>query len=180
LSGSAAASRALIAICALGCALPVNVAGIILNRLVKDIRDVETGEMVTALQSLGEADSSEIEALYPPPEEQESLRRRRSSRALWWSLGFAALSSTLTAVGLMAALWHVAWWVGAGALATALVSATLVIVVYLSTKPAESERSRALVQRYTEHRLQEALQREDEELRREELEPPRRKGRRAA
>ena len=149
----------LIAICAFGCALPVNVVGICLNRLAKDVEQVETSEMATALQAFEDADDSEIEALYPPPKERESLRRRRSTLTLWWSLGAAALSGALTAVGLVAALWHMAWWVGAAALATGALSATLVAVVYISTKPAETEVSRALVQRYVERREQQELQR---------------------
>jgi hypothetical protein len=139
-----------IAILAVGCALPLNVAGIILNRMVKDVREVEAGEMVTALQAFREADASEVAALYPPPEEQESLRHRRSGRALWWSLGFSALSGTLTAVGVVAALWHVAWWVGAAAIATGVVSAALVTIVFLSGKPAETDASRDFTRRYEE------------------------------
>jgi hypothetical protein len=153
----------LIAICALGCALPVNVVGIILNRLVKDVELVETGEMVTALQSFRGADSSEVEALYPPPEERASLRRRRSTLALWWSLGAAALSGVLTVIGLVAALWHMAWWVGVAALVTATLSATLVAVVYLSTKPSESEASRTFTKRYVQRQTQQGLQRAKQE-----------------
>jgi hypothetical protein len=152
----------LIAICAVGCALPLNVGGIVLNRMVKDIRDVEAGEMVTALQAFEEADTSEIAALYPPEEERESLRRKRSGRALLWSLGFAAVSGTLTAVGVVAALWHVAWWIGVAALVTSVVSVVLVTaVVFLSAKPAETEASREFVRRYAEReerRRQEELQ----------------------
>ena len=39
--------------------------------------------MVTTLQAFRDADSAEIEALYPPPAERESVRRRRSTMALW-------------------------------------------------------------------------------------------------
>ena len=175
----------LISICALGCALSVNVVGICLNRLVKDIKYVEIAERLPILQEVRDAESSEIEALYPPPEEQETLRRKRSTRALWWSSGFQALSGTLTGIALVAALWHVAWWIGTAALVTGAVSAALVTAVFLSVKPAGSEASRDFAQRYAErveHRTQQELRREQQEAERREAErrEAERRGRRAA
>ena len=152
----------LISICALGCALSVNVVGICLNRLVKDIKYVEVAERLTILQEIRDAESAEIEALYPPPEERESVRRRRSTMALWSSLGLAALSSVLTMIGLVAALWHMAWWVGVAGLVTGVLSATLISVVFVSTKPPVSEADRILIQRYVDRRTrQEPEQRKD-------------------
>ena len=156
----------LISICALGCAFSVNVVGIVLNRLVKDIKYVQLAERLTILQELGEAESSEIEALYPPPEERVPIEQRRSTMALWSSLGLAALSGVLTTIGLVAALWHMAWWVGVAGLVTAVLSATLIGVVFVSTKAPVSETDRVLIQRYVDRRTQQ--------------EPQQRKGGRAA
>jgi hypothetical protein len=156
----------LISICALGCAFSVNVVGICLNRMVKDIKYVELAERLPILQELRDADSSEIEALYPPPEERVPVQQRRSTMALWSSLGLAALSGILTTIGLVAALWHMAWWVGVAGLVTAVLSGTLIGVVFVSTKPPVSEVDRVLIQRYVDRRTREAQEQ--------------RKGRRAA
>ena len=102
----------------------MNVVGIVLNRMVKDIKYVELAERLPILQELRDAEPSEIDALSTPPEEREPVLQRRSTMALWSSLGLAALSGVLTTIGLVAALWHMAWWVGVAGLLTALVSAT--------------------------------------------------------
>ncbi len=154
----------LISICALGCALSVNVIGIVLNRMVKDIKYVELAERLPILQELRDAEPSEIEALSTPSEDREPVLRRRSTMALWSSLGLAALSGVLTTVGLVAALWYMAWWVGVAGLLTALVSGTLIAVVFVSTKPPVSEADKILIQRYVERRTQEAAQ-EDKDRR---------------
>ena len=159
----------LISICALGCALSVNVVGIVLNRLVKDIKYVELAERLPILQEIGDAESSEIEALYPSPEERVPVQQRRSTMALWSSLGLAALSGVLTTIGLVAALWHMAWWVGVAGLVTAALSATLIGVVFVSTKPPVSEADKVLIQRYVDRRTREAQRRREQH-----------KGRRAA
>ena len=110
------------------------------------------------LQELRDAEPSEIEALSTPPEEREPVLQRRSTMALWSSLGLAALSGVLTTIGLVAALWHMAWWVGVAGLLTALVSATLIGVVFVSTKPPVSEADKVLIQRYVDRRTREAEQ----------------------
>ena len=155
----------LISICALGCALSVNVVGIVLNRLVKDIKYVEVAERLPILQELSEAESSEIEALDTPPEEREPFQQRRSTMALWSSLGLAALSGVLTAIGLVAALWHMAWWVGLAGLVTAVLSATLIGVVFISTKPPVSEADKVLIERYVDRRTREEEPQEREDRR---------------
>jgi hypothetical protein len=156
----------LISICALGCAFSVNVVGIVLNRLVKDIKYVQLAERLPILQELGEAEPSEIEALYPTsddPEERVPVQQRRSTMALWSSLGLAVLSGVLTTIGLVAALWHMAWWVGVAGLVTATLSATLIGVVFVSTKAPVSETDRVLIQRYVDRRTrqEEPQERED-------------------
>jgi hypothetical protein len=155
----------LISICALGCALSVNAVGIVLNRLVKDIKYVEVAERLPILQELSEAESSEIEALYPHSEEREPFRKRRSTMALWSSLGLATLSGALTTIGLVAALWYMAWWVGVAGLVTAVLSATLIGVVFVTTKPPVSESDRVLIQRYVDRRTRQAEPQEHEDRR---------------
>ena len=77
-------------------------------------------------------------------------------------MGSAAFSSALTVIGLVAALWHMAWWVGVAGLVTGVLSATLISVVFVSTKPPVSEADRTLIQRYVDRRTrQESEQRKD-------------------
>ena len=85
--------------------------------------------------------------------------------ALWSSLGLAALSGVLTTIGLVAALWYMAWWVGVAGLVTAVLSGTLIGVVFVSTKPPVSEADEVLIQRYVDRRTRQQEPREDEDRR---------------
>ena len=85
--------------------------------------------------------------------------------ALWSSLGLAALSGVLTTIGLVAALWYMAWWVGVAGLVTAVLSGTLIGVVFVSTKPPVSEADEVLIQRYVDRRTRQQEPREDEDQR---------------
>ena len=99
----------LISICALG--WPVCERGRDLPQQAGQGHQVRRGGREAASQELHDAESPEIEAS-TRPEERESFQQRRSTMALWSSLGLAALSGVLTSIGLVAALWHMAWWSG--------------------------------------------------------------------
>ena len=137
-----------ISIAALVCALPLNVAGIFLLRLIKDVKDIGIDDI--SLQAFQDAGFPDIEAYFPPSQERESLRRRRSNIALRYSGGIAALSIALTVTGLVAALWHMAWWIGVVLLLMIILSTVLVIVVLAHSLPPESETEKELKKRYME------------------------------
>ena len=115
----------LVSMTAFACALPLQVAGICLARLVKDVQAVGMIDELT-MQSAKNAGYLDVEAYVPPAAEWKSLRARRSSAALRYSLVIAAVCVALTSIGLVAALWYVAWWIGVVALAVIVLSGALI------------------------------------------------------
>ena len=140
----------LTSITAFACALPLNVAGIFLLRLVKDMKDIGIDDI--ALQAFQEARFPDIAAYFPPARERKALRQRGSRVALGYSLGIAALSMALTLTGVVAALWHMAWWIGVALAAVVVLSAVLVMVAIAHSLPPESEAEQELKRRFKEQR----------------------------
>jgi len=140
----------LISITALACALPLEVAGMCVVRFAKDARNVGIDDLT--LQSFKDAGFPDIEAYFPPAGERDRLRARRSAVALRYSLGIGSLSMALTALGLLAALWYMAWWACAAALAAALLSTVLVVMFLMSSQPAASRTEENLKRHYAEQR----------------------------
>jgi hypothetical protein len=127
------------------CALPLNVAGIIVLRLTKDLMNFGVDDL--ALRAFEESGFPEIDAYFPPAPERAALLKRRAGVALRYSLAIAALSAALTLAGLVAALWHMAWWIGSVLLIMAALSAGLVLVVLAHAQPPDSAREQALKRR---------------------------------
>jgi hypothetical protein len=117
------------------CALPMNVAGIIVLRLTRDLTQLGMDEL--ALQAFKESGFPDIDTYFPPPAERPTLLKRRAGIALRCSLAIAAIGAALTLIGLVAALWHMAWWIGAALLAASAVSAGVVLVVFAYAETAE-------------------------------------------
>ncbi|MGH9140661.1 MAG: hypothetical protein ACRD2I_05910 [Vicinamibacterales bacterium] len=114
-------------IAAFACALPLNVAGIFLLRLFMDMNEIALDDVT--LQAFKDAEFPDIETYFPAPQEKETLRKRRSRVALIYSMGIGALSIVLSLTGLVAALWHMAWWIGLLLLTMTLISTALVMAV---------------------------------------------------
>ena len=136
----------LVSITAFGCALPLDVAGISLLRLVKDMNDIGIEDLT--LQSYKEAGFPDIEAYLPTAPEREERRKKRAVLALWFASGIAALSIVLTATGLVAALWHMAWWVGVVVLCVILLSPVVVVLMLIYAWPSGSDTGQELQARY--------------------------------
>src|ERR1041384_6181520 len=79
---------------ALAAAVPLNVAGIILLRLIKDATDVGLDDLTS--QAFQKAGFPDVEAYFPSADESPAQRTRRSRIALLYSLGIAAVSIGLT------------------------------------------------------------------------------------
>jgi hypothetical protein len=142
-----------IGLASFACALPFDVAGIILLRLIKDARDIRIDDL--AQRAFQEAQFPDFEAYLIPASERESFAKRRVRIALAYALVIAALSIALTLAGLVASLWHMAPWVaGVFVVTVAFIGFTLVAVVAQSLPP-ESEAERELRRRYSERRRQE-------------------------
>jgi hypothetical protein len=130
----------LISIIAFSSALPLNVTGIFLLRLVKDVQDIGIEELT--LQSFKDAGFSDIETYFPPTQEREFQRNRRSNLTLAYASAIAALSVGLTLTGFVAALWHLAWWVALIFLVVVALSVALAAAIVAHTLPAESNHKR--------------------------------------
>ena len=142
----------LISITAFAVALPLNVSGIFLLRLIKDLKDVGIEDVM--LQAFKDASFPNIEAYFPPSQTRESLYGRSADIALCYSLGILALSIALTLAGLVAALWYMAWWISLIFVAMAVVCLLLVFVTLAHSVPPESDAEKALKKRYMEQRNQ--------------------------
>jgi len=122
------------AITLFACALPMNLAGLVVLRLTKDLVDFGVDDL--AHQAFKESGFAEIDAYFPPASERAALVKRRASVALRYSLAIAAVSGVLTFAGLVAALWHIAWWIGSVFLVMVGLSAGLAARVLAQAQPA--------------------------------------------
>ena len=138
----------LISLTAFASALPLDVAGILLLRLTKDLKDSEIETI--ALESFKDAGFPDIEAYFPDREGRKEAARRRSHLALGYCMAIVTLSIGLTVAGLTAALWYMAWWIGVTLLAMTFVSALLVVLVFVHSLPPESEAEQELKRRLQE------------------------------
>jgi hypothetical protein len=126
-----------IATAALAAALPLNVAGILLLRLIKDLKEVGIDGM--ALRAFQDAAFPHIDAYFPPPRERAVQHARRSRVALLYSLAIAALSIALTLTGIAAALWHLGEWIAVVLVSSVVLSAALVTIAIAHGLPPESD-----------------------------------------
>jgi hypothetical protein len=128
-------------------ALPLDLAGLFLLRLVQDLKRVGfEEEFAQAFQEVGFTVGEQI----PSPKALESLRKRRTGIALGSSLGILALSALLTLTGMTAVLWHMAWWIGVVFLAMVMISLAIVIVALVTIQPPGSEEEKEQKRRYRE------------------------------
>ncbi|HKW71124.1 MAG TPA: hypothetical protein VJP81_11120 [Candidatus Dormibacteraeota bacterium] len=113
----------LVATAALALALPPDVAGLVLLRLVADVSKIRLEDV--ASRSFEEAGFKAEDVR--PDEDIESAMKRRTRTVLIYCYTILAVSVLLTMVGITAGFWHMAWWIGLLFLATAVVSLGLVL-----------------------------------------------------
>lgn len=123
-------SAIIVSTAAFAFALPSAVAGFFLLRLMADVKNVDLEEVATqAFQEVGFS----VEDAVPAPSAQESIEKRRTRIVLRYSYGLLALAVLLTLIGITAALWHMAWWIGVIFVPMVLVSQSLVLKAIAST-----------------------------------------------
>ncbi|HET6437251.1 MAG TPA: hypothetical protein VFG59_04265 [Anaeromyxobacter sp.] len=127
----------LIGATAFACALPFDVAGLVLLRLTRELGEIRVDAL--ALESFQSARFPRIEAYFPSARHRRSLSRRTVRIALAYASAIAALSVALTLAGLAASLWHMASWAGEIFLATVALSALTLIAVAAHSLPPRSE-----------------------------------------
>jgi ABC-type multidrug transport system fused ATPase/permease subunit len=145
-------------------ALPLNVTGLFLLRLAKDLKNVGLEEEFA--QALQDVDFNVGEQV-ASPKTLESLRRRRTEFFLAYSLGILALSVLLTLTGLIAVLWYMAWWIGVMFFVGVIISLVIVIVAFVTSQPPESPEEKERKRRYREELTRQA--KEQKKRYREEL-----------
>ena len=125
---------------ALASALPLNVAGIVLLRLIKDVNDVGLDDLT--LRAFQDAGFPNIDAYFPPPGERAVQQARRSRVAMLYSMGIAAVSIALTMTGMSAAMWHMGRPIAFVLLTAATLSVAVVGVAIAHTLPPGSDGKR--------------------------------------
>jgi hypothetical protein len=118
----------LVATAAFALALPLDVAGFLLLRFAADMKKVDLETVATAAFVEAGFSSEEVGQALDPRESE----RRRTRTVLGYSYSLLALTALLTVVGVTAALWHMAWWIGV-AFAAMLVLSLILVSGALST-----------------------------------------------
>jgi hypothetical protein len=138
-----------VATAAFALALPLDVAGLFLLRLVQDLNRV--GFEDTVAHAFGEVGSA-VGAPVPAPSTLEAQRKRRSGSVLRISLSILALSGLLAVSGMVAVLWHMAWWIAVAFLAMAVLSLVVIAVAMAAAQPRGSDEAKAQRRLYQEQR----------------------------
>jgi len=141
----------LIGVAAFACALPLDVAGLVLLRLIKDVGEVPIDDL--ALQAFRDAQFPNIEAYFPPRRDRKALNQRRSRVILGYTVVIGALSSALTLAGLTASLWHMARWVAELFIAATGFGAVLLGASMAHSLPPQSEAEQELKRRFAKQRI---------------------------
>lgn len=142
-------------------ALPLNVTGLVLLRLVQDLKQVRfEDEVARAFQQAGVTLGEEQ---IPSAEALETMRTTRPRVVLSTSSGILTLSVVLTVTGMTAALWHMAWWIGIAFFAMVLIGLVIVTIAFGASprrrSPAEKaqrRRRRAVIIAQTKARSRQA------------------------
>jgi hypothetical protein len=112
----------LIATATFALALPPDVAGFLLLRLAADMKSVDLEQVATqAFVEVG----FEVKARGPAQSPNEA-QQRRARVVLRFSYALLSLTIVLTFIGVTAALWHMAWWIGMAFVGMAVVSQAVV------------------------------------------------------
>jgi MFS family permease len=142
-----------IAIVMFALALPLDLAGLVMLRLIQDMTHIGfSEEWARTFQDAGFPMSEQIAS----PEARAAQRKRRATIVLRYSFGVLTLSVALTLTGLTAALWHVTWWIGIVFLAMSLASLGIVTAALVTLGPRESPEDKKQQRRYWEGVLRQA------------------------
>ena len=137
-------------------ALPLNLTGLFLLRLVKDLKQVRFEEELE--QAFKDVDSS-VREQFASPKTLTSLQKRRTRFILGYSLGILAVSILLTLAGMIAVLWHMAWWIGITFFVVVLICPFIVIVALFTSQPPESPEEKKRKKLYREELTRQAKER---------------------
>jgi uncharacterized membrane protein len=140
----------------LALALPLNVTGLVLLKLVQGLKPVGFEEVTQAFQEVGLTLSEQQTGSRT---RLEARRTRITRNVLGTTLGILALSGALTLSGMTAALWHMGWWIGVAFVAMVLISLVVILVVQVTSQPRASAEEKAQRKRYREEVIRQAQER---------------------
>jgi hypothetical protein len=112
----------LVATAAFALALPLDVAGFVLLRIAVDMKKVDLETVATAAFVEAGFTSEDVGQALDPRESEQ----KRTRKVLLYSYNLLTVTALLTLVGMTAALWHMAWWIGVAFAAMLLVSVSVV------------------------------------------------------
>jgi hypothetical protein len=129
-----------IATVAFAWALPLNLIGLFLLRMVQQPKGVELeDELVRAFQEQGFV-SDQIPSAPDLAAALASMRRRRTVLVLRFSSGILVLSVLLTLSGLTATLWYMSWWIAVSFLAMVLLCIVIAVAILAASQASESSK----------------------------------------
>ena len=137
-------------------ALPLNLTGLLLLRLVNDLKHVGFEE---ELEQAFKGTDPIVREQAASHKTLESLRNRRTIFFLSYSLGILALSILLTLIGMIAVLWHMAWWIGVVFFVIVIICLVFVIIAIFTSQPPESPDEKKQKQHYREELTRQAKER---------------------
>ena len=141
-------------------ALPLNVTGLVLLRLVRDVKPGGFEEEIA--QVFQEAGLTPGEQEVPSLTTLEAVRKRGTRNVMYADLGILTLSSVLTLAGTVAALWHIAWWIAVAFGAMIFICLIIVQIVMATAQPRISAEEKA-----RRRRQRDELIKQTKELRRQ-------------
>jgi ABC-type multidrug transport system fused ATPase/permease subunit len=129
-----------VSIVAFVCALPLEISGLLLLKLTRDLNDIAIDDVVT--QAFKGANIPEIEDHLPTTEQIQTNYKRRTEIGLRYSVWLSAASAFLTFLGMIAALWYIAWWVTVIFIIVSLLSLFITMNVATRIWRPDSDRKR--------------------------------------
>jgi MFS family permease len=143
-----------IAIAVFALALPLNVTGLVLLRVVQDVKPVGFEEGIVRV--FQEAGFTPGEQQIPSLTTLEAVRKRGTRNVLYTALGILTLSGVLTLVGMVAALWHVAWWIAVAFGVMVFICQIIIQIVMVTSQPRASAEEKAERRRQGEVAIKQA------------------------
>jgi len=122
-------------------ALPLNVTGLVLLRIVRDVKPVGFEQGIVRV--FQEAGFTPGQQQIPTLTTLEAVRKRGTRNVLYTALGILSLSAVLTLAGMVAALWHVEWWIAVAFGVMVLVCQIIVQIVMVTSQPRPTAEERA-------------------------------------
>jgi MFS family permease len=136
--------------------LPLNATGLILLRLVRDLKPLQLEGITQAFQEAGLTPGQQQ---IPSVASLKEMRERGSRTVLSTTMGILGLSGVLTIVGITAALWHMSWWIGVAFLVTVLISLVIIQIALATSQPPVPAEEKTRRRRYRNELLRQAKER---------------------